>query len=736
MIMCSPLCRYRAPALLLFLLGCGILRPMPWVGAADPGLGEQTSSQFGITGHYRAGYWTAIRLDPGDSAAAGDVTLETRDGDGVRVIYDQSAAAVQNGWGYVIPGSEAVPLLVRHEDQVVSSSRFPIADTPSKGPSMIPRDMRWLVAFGDPLGIDQIGVNELLDRDALIAVSLPKTADAIPDSILGYDGVDLMIFGGSSLDLLAAMSPAQQSAITQWIRRGGRALVTMGESFPELRETAPWLLELLPLDAANLKTTRINPAALETSTSSQTRLDEFVGVQLPKQVGRALITGRTARRVSTPIAAEYAAGFGRITVIAVDLDDEQFVKWPERLDLLTKILGPVLVPRQRDPALKSQATAYDDLAGQLRATLDQFPVKRGFPFSLVSLILMGLIALVGPLDYLLINRVFGRPLLGWLSFPLIAIGLSILLIQQAQPLAASSESGTVDSSRRCNRVEFIDIDSSRKLGRGHSVSYLYSHDAIRMNVGVRPTETMSAVSSEVADVLTTPFGYPSQSFGGIQIGVEDARLPSYQVTRNADRGSGDLRGLPLAPRSSKSLLTRFEFQPDLPALSVSRRRGSRILRGTLENPLPADLLDGMLVFENWVYLLPTRFPAGSRIPAIEDLRQKNFRWQLSRQKALEENATETEAWDPSPHDSPRRICEMLMFHEAVGGTRYTSLNDDPLATLDLTHALTDDRCMLIGRLSEPMTDLKLAGDGVTAQTPSGETLTMIRLLLPVVTAQR
>ena len=69
----------------------------------------------------------------------------------------------------------------------------------------------------------------------------------------------------------------------------------------------------------------------------------------------------------------------------------------------------------------------------MRATLDQFPIKSKFSFSLIAVILMLLVAAIGPLDYLLVNRLLGKPLLGWLSFPLMAIALSVLLVYQAQP---------------------------------------------------------------------------------------------------------------------------------------------------------------------------------------------------------------------------------------------------------------------------------------------------------------
>ena len=97
------------------------------------------------------------------------------------------------------------------------------------------------------------------------------------------------------------------------------------------------------------------------------------------------------------------------TMLAADLEKELFAEWPERLDLVTELTGTILIPEKDEQRQKSRATAYDDLAGQLRLTLDQFTIKRRFGFSLLSLMLMALIAAIGPLDFLLINRLLGRP---------------------------------------------------------------------------------------------------------------------------------------------------------------------------------------------------------------------------------------------------------------------------------------------------------------------------------------
>ncbi len=726
--------------------------------AESPGVGTAKVS-VGIDGHYRVGRWTGLRVEGAPSIRA----IETRDGDGVEVRYLQPESSSSGGsggsaWSYAVPGSEAAPLIARDESGVVASTRFPTLGSPSRGPAMIPLEMPWLVVFGDPLGVDMIGANELLDRDALVAVSRPREAAECPDSSIGYDGVDMMMIGGSSRQLLAGLSEQQHEAIVDWVVDGGRLFLTLGETAPELVEAAPWLSTLLRLE--QWEVIRIDPSALETYTSSQTPLVAFSGLRLPKDTGRTLIMGRTIRRSSTPVAVEFNAGLGRVTVVAADLEDELFANWPERLDLITRLTGSILIVNQEPQVRKSRTTAYNDLAGQLRSSLDQFKVNRRYGFSFVSLILMALIAAIGPLDYLVLNRVFGRPLLGWLTFPIVAIGLSAILVHQSRPVmsttatasspakigatAAGTSGGIADKSsvRRCNRVEIIDIDSTIDVGRGFTVDYLYSHEATRLDVTVTESDTLMKMVEQPGNLLTAPFGYPGPSFGGIQIAIEDSRLPLYEVpVRRVASGPSrqwlrsNLVGVPLASRSSKGIVTRSRFVPKLIAKPlIERRPGSELLRGELINPLPVDLLNGMLIYRNWTYVLPTRFLAGGRIAMVQSLRQKNFRWHLSRQKTLE-SETETEPWDPANLDAVDRIAEMLMFHGAVGASRYTSLEDGPLSFLDLSHVLTEDRCILLGRIADPATRFESTSPDEAAVEPSGERLTFVRVVLPVVDRQ-
>jgi hypothetical protein len=695
----------------------------------------------GIDGHYRVGCWTPLRLAGRVSSTSDSLGIETLDGDGVRVIYQQSSEFAQGASGYMIAGSEGAPLVVRRGDTVLHGTRFPLSGVPAAGPSMIPASMPWIIVIGDPLGMDTIGANSLLGRASSIGITRPRLPTSLPDHAIGYDGVDLVMITHSGIEFLSQLSAQQSEALQSWFLGGGRMLLCLGETSTEDVARVPWLKRFLPESVHDVETVMFDASAVESYTSSQIRLEPFRGINLPKDVGQVLILGRTTRKVSTPIAVEYKLGLGRSTVVAGDLESPEFVAWPERLDLLTRLISDVLPKKSQEAAAVNRRTSYSDLAGQMRGALDQFAVKRRFSFSRIALIILALIALLGPLDYFLVNRFLRRPPLGWLTFPFVAIGLSGLLVWFSTPdstsasaaMASRSEKGS--PSVQSNRVEFVDVDLASGTGRGFVWSYFYSHEARRIGLHGESTPELKMLTNSIQSRLVAPFGYPGPSLGGIQIVGDASRMPPYQVQLDGTTSQkAKIVELAIAPRSSKSLVTRYRFDANLTRdVKVSRRRGSELLEGSFTNPLPYDVLDGMLVFRNWAYLLPTRFHTGATIASIDTLRQKNFRWQLSRQQAVKSDS-ETEAWNPTDSQSVGRIAEMLMFHQAVGGEHYTHLNHDILSELDLSSLLTDEQSMLIGRLERPLSRLSIHdANQSTNETefPEATGLTLIRVSIPI-----
>ena len=88
---------------------------------------------------------------------------------------------------------------------------------------------------------------------------------------------------------------------------------------------------------------------------------------------------------------------------------------------------------------------------------------------------------------------------------------------------------------------------------------------------------------------------------------------------------------------------------------------------------------------------------------------------------------------------------MLMFHNAVGGPRYTVLRNEVLGHLDFSSLLTVDRCILVGRCKTPWSELVVTTESADAESSPEATRSLatseqsnsyVRLVLPVEEVRR
>lgn len=735
-------------------------------GLADDANNDPAAPRIGIGGIFRVGYWTGLHWGDGTFGSHAAI-VETLDPDGVKARFLQSGMSgstdgatppkgsdpgANSRWAYAVPGSSAAPLkVVDAAGTALWSGRF-------SGQAIEP-GTPWIVIIGDSMGIDEIGKNDLLRRGASVAVAKIGRAEELPDRLPGWEGVDQVVISASGLDVLPEIDPRRAAALAGWVSGGGRLLISLGREGAAMVDAAPWLADLAGLDRDVTDTELpLDPAALETYTAAQIRLDDIFGYPLPASGGKTLIAGRAKSRQSTRLAIERLHGLGRVCVTSFGLDSPELAAWPERMALITR-LQPLLLegnPQSRREVLGKTSVPYDDLAGQLRAALDRFDSQARLPFSITSLILLLLVALVGPIDYLLVNRVLGKPLLGWLTFPLTVLALSALLLGLGMRRAAG------DASAKIARIEIVDIgrlqgtkepegtdgtegntegNQWRPSARLIAVTHTAAPHATKLDLPANLSGTWAAmvepeaaiVDPIVATGLTRSQGYSGPTYGGILIAGENRSLPPYDVPLASPQGDswamleGGPREFPIAPGGSKSWMTRLRFTPRLGITTgLAQRRGSELLSGSITNPLQVDLLDAVLVYGNWCYLLPTRFRAGQTIPSIDSLRQKNFRWYLSKRE-LADNASKLAPWDVEMHDDWMRLTEMLMFESSAGGRDYTGLEHRPLKELDLTYALAFGDAILYGRLAEPILESSLKQERPT--------VSVARILLPVAPAQ-
>src|SRR5262249_4326834 len=135
------------------------------------------------------------------------------------------------------------------------------------------------------------------------------------------------------------------------------------------------------------------------------------------------------REDDRPIIVQASYGLGRVLLVGFDLDGGSFSNWEGRAAFWDRIqteLAPA--PARVNPA-GNQPPFQQDYQAQI-----QPPFKRGLEpsvdiqpisFAWVALFLLFYIALVGPIDYFILKKVFKRLELTWITFPLTVIVVSV-----------------------------------------------------------------------------------------------------------------------------------------------------------------------------------------------------------------------------------------------------------------------------------------------------------------------
>ena len=119
-----------------------------------------------------------------------------------------------------------------------------------------------------------------------------------------------------------------------------------------------------------------------------------------------------------------AVGFGEVIFAAVDLHVSPLAGWSGRPAFLRNLLqldeGAYQAKTQSMTPLMTRG--YQDLAGALNHQLGTTFLGVGtISFSWVTIVVLAYLALIGPIDYLLVKKVFRRMEMSWVTLPLIIL---------------------------------------------------------------------------------------------------------------------------------------------------------------------------------------------------------------------------------------------------------------------------------------------------------------------------
>lgn len=713
--------------------------------------GNQFTVRLGLAGVWKQGQACPVQFTPVGAhvleGKAWSAEIATVDGDGVSVTYrqqlnfgkaaignDSSSSIKGNGRQASLPTAWMAIRIGRIDSPIVVRmfSNGQLAETlhiSSEQQGLgLPATQPMVVAIGDSLGVEKTSRSNAAGGLPSFSVAVLRNGQDIPHTWQAYQACDLLVLACNDHTLLRSMDDLQWIAISKWLHQGGNCLISLGSDAEQLRDLAP-LMKLLP-GTIQGSVLRSNPGPLESFVSTDTPLPRFGCSLLKIERGVVDLSLLDDSNKRFPWWVRYSLGLGYVQLLASDLSSEHFQNWKDYRTLWQKILSTCwehasAINSQSGNLGNSSFLGYDDLFGQLRATLDFFAQARGLTFGQMVAILLLILILIGPIDYVVCVRWLNRPSWSWL-FAGCVIAISSAGLIGAHQFFRPHEV-------MVNSLEVLDVDTELGDARGLVWSHVYRATASRNDVHYILTQP--SAPDHATTVRIDWLGLPGRGLGGLDSTITaDRGLPGYVI----DLGQGDsgkILGTAIPSAGTRSLQSQWLQSVPVAGRSALREpRGVDQLEGTLVNPMPFDLLDGVLVYRNWFYRLPTRIQPGQAIEITYEMVPKDLpRW-LNRRKAVNGSEQATR-WDPSDRQSPDRMMEVLLFHKAAGGPNYTSLENRFSPQVDLSKLLALDRAILFGRLANPLGKL-VVGEESDQSLREGFHRAWCRVILPVAQTNR
>lgn len=579
------------------------------------------------------GVWAPVEVDlelaPGFTDPY-DLVIESPDADGVTTVLKvpTDLRGYSMARGYVRPTGGEVVLTVRRADGTPLSEPFRVRSVPVRPPSVyvVLALGSTLPGFELPRPADAPAGGPL--RNGRVELTAIQEVNSLPDQWFGYDAADLVVLSTSERMgfVNKFRSSGEWRALQEWVRRGGRLVVSVGANAHEVALLGV-LKELLP---GALGTTRTPPqlplawAARETSQSTvvtgllTARGEPLTVAALSAGPGRRVVIPPASRQGAgvEPAAVQAAYGLGKVTVIGFDLDrppfSDTFNQRAEFWDWVLREGGASRAAVGAEGRPPGGPEDEDEVAAAVRAHQDTFDGVPVIPFGGVGVLIALYALLVAPVEFFLVRRVLRRPALTWVTLPLLAAAVG-----GAAYWSASAAKG---HDLRVNKIDLIDVMAAGP-GRGPQVFgtthfTLFGPKTETFAIGVTPgTEWATADRPPLVGWAGGP--------RGVRPGLLRRRYEYHADGRAvADR----LDGVPVQVWSTKGFVanwtgtgelaeSRLEHPPADPTAAV----------GTFVNRVPVELTDGVAVYAGQAFPLGTLLP-GQEVRLVLDKGQPAARY--------------------------------------------------------------------------------------------------------------
>ena len=305
---------------------------------------------FGSSNSFKVGTWTPawIQLRAGEQNFDGFMEVMVADDDGTptafRLPVQVPARSSQQFTAYVRPGSHDPDLNIRLLDpsgrRVGGASQEAVMPQPPV--ALMPQEML-ILTMGRPQGVEALtelpgfrqggqpgpyGARRV--GGELVLARIDTQMGRLPGRWYGFDAARAIVLDTADREVLSALDGGRGLAMVEWVRRGGHLVVSVGSNWQAVRDSV--LAPILP-GLPNGQETAPSLEALDTFAGSNkpitppgsakvlvTKLDEI------DQRGGSVLSVMS----NLPLIVRGPYGFGRVTLIAMDVDQKLFSDWPDR----------------------------------------------------------------------------------------------------------------------------------------------------------------------------------------------------------------------------------------------------------------------------------------------------------------------------------------------------------------------------------------------------------------------
>jgi hypothetical protein len=714
-----------------------------------PALPKIAAARVGLSNRYKLGTWTPVMVEVSGAGAERNLRVEVTasDNDGVattasvalphrtteeprRAIVHTQVGRVRSPIRIVLADGE------RQFDELVlqpsarSTTSAAIVPMPATGELIL------------SLGSAQFGLRDAFpDRPgggtqtARAVIEVNDVAE-LPAEWFGYDAIDVVVLAANDGQLIQSLGREEQrfAALQRWVELGGRLVLLCGANSKPLLEPGGPLSTFAPGKLADIIHLP-DAIAVENFAASAPRIG---GPPIPvlrlQDVAGKIEAFAGRRPTDLPLVIRTPRGFGEITFVALEFNEPPLANWPGRAAFLQVLLRPYLSAVTVTGTSQRLATSgITDLAGALRQQLGrsfESVVSIGFP-AITGLTIAYLFVL-GPLDYLIVHRWLRRPLAAWITFPLIVLGFT------AAALAIGNWSRG-PAGTRVNRLSLVDIDTISGQSRGTLWSSVYSPNAARFNLAVRPPSLPSDPRSKIRrsepltpdpSVLLSWWGLPGGGIGGMQASGTDLALIPHGYRRGPQLDS--LEGLPILASGTKSLIAHWADPADA-KIASDLSDADDLLAGTIANETALTLRNVRLFYGSWGYQLGNIGP-GEQIDITDELSPRRAKTIVTRDVLGGPGATAVQVEGrlfSAEQASPMQVLNLMMFYETAGGNGFANVPNRCQSRIDFSRQLDLGRAVLVADVSGGGADLIDQNTGQPLGGAEDAPKTVYRFILPV-----